>query len=64
MVEANKQPQDEQHRNPVSEISDFLESTFNNKESNLQRRVQTLQDFKREVSIDLIELGTRHDALM
>ena len=63
MVEANKQPQDEQHRNQLSEISDILLSTFDNKKSNLQRRVQTLQDFKKEVSIDLIELGTRHDAL-
>jgi hypothetical protein len=62
MVEANKQPQDEQHRNPVSEISDILDSTFDNKKSNYKEEFRHSR-ISREVSIDLIELGTRHDAL-
>ena len=63
MVEANKQPQDEQHQNPVYELCDMLQNTLESKKSNLQSRVQSLQDFKREVSKDLIDLCQRHDAL-
>ena len=63
MVEANKQPQDEQHQKPVYALCDMLQNTLEIKDTSLQRRIESLQDFKREVSNDLIDLCQRLDGL-
>ena len=63
MVEANKQPQDEQQQNPVYALCDMLQNTLEIKDTSLQRRIESLQDFKRDVSKDLIDLCQRLDAL-
>ncbi len=64
MVEANKQPQDEQHQNPMFEVCNTFTSAFDIKQANLQRRIESLKEFKREVSIDLIDICNKLDSLI